>query len=378
MKILSTGDWHIGAGCDEDIEKSLSQILARLSDRDIGLLVVTGDIYERTSTVEMREIACRWMQLLTQYCPALVIRGNHDAIGDLKLLTKLKSDHAVTVDETPSVMYAVDCSPERITAIHTLPWFTKAGWITYHPEHSKESGDQSVSELAIQFLRSGIATAESKFDHEIHQILVAHCMIAGARLQNHQTLIGDGVSLGQYDIPEAGFDAAILGHVHLKQEFGHRPVFYNGSICALNYGETPEKYYSILDTENLKVEFVRLQTVNRETIEATWSNSKPTFLSDLSHIVGSKIRVTLLVEEGENGNLAASMVKEFIMSCGAIEVKVSPQIIPKEQVRAIEVARAKTMKQKLQELWLATTPPEQRTQDLMIQRLGELEEECDR
>ena len=106
-----------------------------------------------------------------------------------------------------------------------------------------------------------------------------------------------------YDLPEAGLFAAILGHIHLKQEFTSPRFFYNGSIAALNYGETPDKYFSILDTRTGDVEWIKLNTIGRWQIDIDWAQGIPKDLDpDHLWIPNSRLRINLKIADGENWN----------------------------------------------------------------------------
>jgi exonuclease SbcD len=371
MLILSTGDFHFCGGYDEDIVQSLRQIKAKAGEHAVDLITITGDVYERASDPEGRNPAAESIQFLAESAPVLIVKGNHDAPGDLRILEKLKTKNLVMVDELPNVrVFGRDA-----VAIHSLPWITKARWVKQNLEASTEQADATVSALALQYLKNAVQLITDVDQH----ILVGHLLISGARAQNHQRLIGEGVTFGQYDLPEAGFFAGILGHIHLQQVFDNPLFFYNGSVCALDYGETPEKYFSILDTKTAGVEWIRLKTIDRYTLNGEYLGIADGMTYDdpeyRARIPGARVRIIYTVPEGENAKaIDASLEKDFY-TLGALEVKVNHQIIPKDAAIAVEIAKAQSSADKLKALWQAKGGPDEDTQRDMLEKLGQVEDE---
>lgn len=371
MRILSFGDLHYCSGYDSDICQSLGQIKAKANEERVDLIAITGDVYERSSDPDGRNPAAESIQFLADEAPVLIVKGNHDALGDLKLFEKLKAANQIMVDELPNVrVYGRDA-----IAIHSLPWITKARWVKQNLEASTEQADATVSALALQYLKNAVQLTFGVDQH----ILVGHLLISGARAQNHQRLIGEGVTFGQYDLPEAGFFAGILGHIHLQQVFDNPRFFYNGSVCALNYGETPEKYFSILDTKTGGVEWIRLQTIDRYTLSGYYRGIIEGMVYEdpgyRARVPGARVRIIYTVPEGENAKaIDASLEKDFY-TLGALEVKVSHQIIPKDAAIAVEIAKAQTSADKLKALWISKGAPDNDTQVDMFEKLEEIENE---
>jgi DNA repair exonuclease SbcCD nuclease subunit len=370
LKILSFGDLHFNCGYDEDIKNSVCQIIEYVSHNYVDLVCITGDVYERASEPGSRNLAAECIQQLAEHAPIIIVKGNHDAPGDLKILSELKSKYPIEVDEIPCTREFYRNSEVSIR-IHTLPWLTKARWMTLHPEASKEEGDSTVSQMVLQHLRNVVALG-SGYKH----ILVGHLTIAGAKCQAHQQMSADGITLGLYDLREAGVYAALLGHIHLKQEVGSPLHFYNGSIASLDYGESPDKWFSVLDTKTDKVEQVRLNTVHRQDVNATWMpHGIEIDCNQTSLLYGARVRVNLKVDGGDNLPLAKKAVEDWLKEVGALEYKINPQVITQAQVRSVEISKAESMANKLEQWWLATSRPEDSVTKDMQNKLQELEEE---
>ena len=368
MRILSTGDWHYNCGYDEDILSSVNQMIEYVKCHTVDLVAMTGDLYERASEPGSRNLAAECIQELANWVPVLIIRGNHDALFDLKILSKLNSLQRIIVHETPGEL---DLDNGKVLIV-TMPWLTKARWQSLNPGASKEEGDRTVSQMVIEYIKGVVNLNPDK-----KVILVGHMTVAGALCQAHQQLGADGVTVGIYDFADAGLYAALLGHIHLKQNCGGSRYFYNGSIAALDYGEKPDKYFSVLDTDTGEVEWNRLKTVHRQDINAEWTplGIKVDMEGISSELLeGARVRASLRVNGGDNTEQAKKQLADWLIAANVLEFQISPQVIPTSQVRAVEISNATTLSDKLRQYWIAVADPEDEVKVDLLGKLSELED----
>jgi len=357
MRIGSSGDWHLDCGLDADIERSVHQIAKVFRDGNVDMIALPGDLFDRKSTPEGRNLLRALIQEMAEIAPVIICYGNHEEPGDLDIFGQVRSKFSITVFDRPDSFcpasaYGPDCM------IHVLPWFTKSTWQAAHAGESKEEGDIAVSRLAMDFLKQAVYLSPKDRKH----VLISHLTIDGARLENHQPFKGEGIKFGRYDLEEVGFYAGILGHIHLRQQFEEASplFFYNGSPAALDYGESPEKYCSILDTNGVGVEWYRLETVDRFSLELEWGTGISRFEASYlgitgvrERIPGARVRALLKVPEGEDIAHAKAEVERMIMEAGALETKVEPQVVPKTLVRSVDISSAERLPDKLDAYWKA-------------------------
>jgi DNA repair exonuclease SbcCD nuclease subunit len=373
MRIGSSADWHLCAGMDADIEASVRQIAQIFHDQGVQVICLPGDLFDRKSTPEGRNLLRALVQELAKIAPVFICYGNHDEPGDLDIFGEVKSENPVYVFDKPTVIGIGD------NFLHILPWFTKSTWQSAHAGASKEEGDKTVSQMALDYLKYKVKE-ESDGDAEIKHILMGHLNIEGARAENHQPLKGEGIRFGRYDLVEAGFCAGIFGHIHLRQVFEEAgpTFFYNGSPAALDYGESPEKYCSILDTDSMSVEWFKLNTVDRFSLDLTYGKDAfITIAEQQPRICGARVRALLKIPEGEDVSRAKAEVEKRLLDLGALEAQVDPQIQPKDLVRAAEIASAETLEQKLEAYWKANDNcPSPEDHAGMKEKLAHLEGTC--
>lgn len=383
MKILSTGDLHIGTECDPDVAAALEEIISIGHKEKPELVVITGDIYNSTSTPSQRRTAARIIKRLADITEVAIIKGNHDAPQDLLIFNEISDGFGIKVFERPGMLFYG--GPERALSVHLIPWFTKAAWIASKvgDDFTIESGNEAVSILAMAYLRAQIAEAKQR-GCSIH-VIFGHLTIAGSLVENHQPLLGEGITLGYQDLQGAGFSAGAFGHIHLSQEFGKpgEPMFvYNGAPAALNYGESClNKRVSILDTDTMKFQWFQLNSVKRLTFDAIWDGKLTVENADIDGpkaFENSRVRVKMLVEEGYNPEDGENAIREFVSRYGApLDLKIERATKPKDSVRSEEIAKAKTAAEKLEAYWKATnTTPEEPMRSDMLWLAAEIEAQC--
>lgn len=371
MRIASTGDLHYGAGVDEDIASSMKQFRQTCAMEKADKAVLTGDLFDRKSDPATRNRLVMDIMLLADLVPVSIVYGNHDHPGDLDVLDKLNTKHPIHVFSRPAFE-----RPDGLKALlYYLPWVTKSSWLAERPLVSIEEANRSVSQQVAEYLKTVVAVHGNLVEKHI---LVAHLTIHGAKAENHQPMIGEGVTVGEADLLDAGFDWAILGHIHLSQSFQNGRFFYNGSPAPLNYGESPKKCFSILDTDAGVVEWHTFQTIDRYTIDLSWDGAGVvSWAFDEARVKGARVRVKLMVPEGSSMELVRRMVTDMIGRFEPLELKIEHQVVPKEQLRAERITLAESNLQKLQVYWETVGyPSDPFVQEKMVAGLDKLEEQC--
>jgi DNA repair exonuclease SbcCD nuclease subunit len=379
MKILVTGDWHVGTECDGDLKTAVESIIDQARTIKPDLIVLPGDIYDGKSEPDHRNLASSLIQKLAAIADVVIVKGNHDERKDLLILGSLKAEHSITVYESPG--FRTYPYPIPVTC-HYLPWMTKAAWIAGNAgkDAGIQAGNESVSLLALHFLRIQVSKCSSGIN-----LLFSHLMVSGAKAENHQPLLGEGITLGYHDLVEAGFDAGAFGHIHLAQPFGDRdqgsPEFrYAGAPVALNYGESSKnKSFCVLDTETLAFTLYPLQSIPRINLNAFWNGRLNWTAQEpgLPTEAGARVKVKLLIEEGYSADEAEEAVRQSPLIVSPLELKIERQRKPRDMVRAQEIAAAQDACQKLIAYWNATnTTPEEPMRSDMLAITKEAEAEC--
>jgi exonuclease SbcD len=366
MIILHTGDLHYSAGIDEDIDKSLKQILEYLQDNPVDLITIGGDVYEKSSSIPSRNIVKERLKEMAQYAPIIICQGNHDQMGDLDILADLKAKYPIKVYSSPSVITIGD------TNLYIIPWITKAHWLEAHKVDGIDDLNTTLSGQLLKYIK--LLKASNK---NLYHVVLSHVLISGARAENNQPLIGEGVTLGQYDLEEAGFDAGLFSHIHLRQEFGNGLFFYPGSPAAMDFGESDNKFFSVLDVINHKVKWIKINAIRRLSITGKWENgqwSPDTNIDDLNLIL-TRLRVSYSISSNEDYKLAKESIYNIYKGFYPLELKLDPRIEKIVRLRADNVSKAETLLGKLEEWWIATSQDPVDRKEL-IKKLKIAEDSC--
>lgn len=240
------GDVHLQCGHprNEDRLQALNEIIDETHTECVSAYLIPGDLFHMKSTAADRNLLADRLQDLSAHAPVVLVRGNHDAIGDLDIFARLKSRWPVYVVTRPQVLQ-VPLPTGDTAAIACLPYPDKGGLVVQGvaPGETSQTGLELLDAIFMQFA------------HELSTLRVSGCI---PLFVGHVNVRGSISSTGQ---PQVGTEVEIdvghlarlpvvycgLSHIHRPQEIG-RGV-YAGSIARLDFGEVEEKSYVVVTCE---------------------------------------------------------------------------------------------------------------------------------
>jgi exonuclease SbcD len=273
MRILHTSDWHIGrqfhqVSLLEDQRYVLQQIIALAEKKEVDVVVIAGDLYDRAvppaSAVSLVD------EVLSALCnrlkiPVILISGNHDsperlnfgsdqlAKANLYMLGKLAQEN--------EPIYLRDKHGE--VAFYGLPYADPLMVRdTFEDAQQVKSHDEAMCFLV------GRIQQES----QQRSVLISHCFVGGAEPCDSERPLSiggaDQVSSAHFD----GFDYVALGHLHGPQQRSKPSIRYSGSILKYSFSE--EKHTKSVTlvamgaTGQCEIEQINLQAMrNMRTLE---------------------------------------------------------------------------------------------------------------
>jgi DNA repair protein SbcD/Mre11 len=395
--------------------------------RGVQLLLHAGDVFERKSNPVERNAVAEWLTNVAEHCPVVIVRGNHDVVGDLAIFGKLEARHPITVVEDARV---VDAYPRDVTQCAVLvacvSWPRKAEllarMIELRAEIAKERGEdgpalpptEEIQDVAGDMLRSVLRGlgAQMRVENEGDpKILLMHAMVCGSVTSTGQPLVGCDMEVGLEDLGLVDADFYALGHIHKGQEWSwnSRPIIYPGSPRRTAFGELEEKDYLIVEFTPIEEEVNAVMTattrwdvrvervptpcapmlllegdyveaVGGEVKEFVWRTpvplADPPFVAE--KLAGAEIRLRYHVPADKRpaAKLLANTLADTYRTVGAVDVKVEEVVIPTTMARAPAIARAVTLEEKLQLYWDARdfNPSTERAEALLT-KLHQLEME---
>ena len=345
MRCLLIGDAHLHEGENlDDVAACLGFAVQTARERNVDLAIFLGDQFDRKSTPEER-LVLRDV-LLAMPCPSILIRGNHEALGDLQVFAGYPDVH---VFEQPAI-FPGELVRSKCADVVVVPWAEKSwlaarGW-------TGEAGDQAGARVLADLIRGLVATRP----HPARPfLLVGHLAVGGALSSSGQPLIGHGLEITLGDLVDAGAAATLLGHIHLPQELAPN-VFYAGSVACVDFGEEGEtKRIGVIDVgADGSTDLTWLPTPCRKwvTIEAGVDSGILTETCDAfcgqvnpPDFAGMNVRYRYRCSEEESHLFDRAEIERRF--AGAHTLKIVPEIERMQRVRAAEVAAARTVEEKL-------------------------------
>ncbi len=277
MRILHTSDWHIGHALygrkrNDEHEKFLIWLTAEIKEKDIGALIVAGDVFDTNAPGSAAQgLYYDFLTSLLGSCcrTVVIVAGNHDSPGLLEapagILERLNI-YTIGLAAEPKrhvvVMHGKDGTPEAICC--AVPYLRKNEMVRL--EDDSTGSDDKIVAATAAFYRDVAAEAVSlreALGADIPIIATGHLFAQGAARSE-----GDGVrelyvgSLGQVgaDIFPGAFDYVALGHIHGEQRvMGSERIRYCGSPLHMSFSELNKKKYVLeMDTETMSIQRVEV------------------------------------------------------------------------------------------------------------------------
>lgn len=385
VRLAVIADSHFDEGSRfEECIRIHDWIAEDIREREVDLVLHAGDVFERKSTPRERAAVASWLQRVAEHAPVVVVRGNHDAVGDLSIFAKLRTRHPVIVEEALGVHVVGG------VAVGCLAWPRKA---EIFARLGAEVGHEESEQIASSALRTVIqGLGEELRRHHGPRVLLTHAMVTGSKTSLGQPLVGCDLEVGLEDLRAAEADFYALGHIHMPQEWDG-PIVYPGSPRRTAFGETEEKGYVLVDLEGETAREARWSRIptpctpmllltgrvddvdDPETGEAFRSivlDEEP------ENVEGAEIRLRYAVpaDERDAVRARAEAWKSNFLGRGAASVKVEEQVIATTRARAPEITGARSIEEKLRTVWDARNdvPAEERASRL-VSKAVELEEE---
>ena len=257
MRLLHTGDWHLGArlGSQDRLPDQfgrLDEICRYLDDREVDVLLVAGDVFDEHRAEPLARIIARLARLLRPHIEAgmwaVFIAGNHDREHVFPLIEGLQD--LVAGDARPRVVFAWRPALVPVTArsgervqLMLLPYPTPT---RYELADQRWPSPDAKRQALAQALREGIGelAREARSTPGAPVVLCGHFLVRGVREGLYQLSEQEDVPVEPGDLPSYAYIA--LGHIHKPQTVGAPHIRYCGSLERMNRGEADDRKMALL------------------------------------------------------------------------------------------------------------------------------------
>ena len=356
MKILHTGDWHIGNYNGPEVNgenarfldlcKCLDALLAQAIEEHPDFIIVAGDIFHQARVWSDRglkesQTVIRYIRQLEIVAPVIIVRGtpNHDSEQQYRsLMTAFVGDDSVHIFMEPGVLKVYGYHHGTAINVAALPGFDRGMFRAKNPGLDKEE----ETEVFTEALKDIIIGLKAQCDTDAPSVLVGHYTITGANMESGQTAL-----FAQYEpvvepstLAAADFDLVCFGHIHRPQSIeGCNATYYCGAISQLNFNDEgqPRGYYTHELERGVRVstfhplptrEFLTIR-LDDEAIRQI-NETGPEWMAGLGPIgvKGKIIRVLYNCTDENNKALNKTMLEDYLYKCGAFWVQeITPEKI---------------------------------------------------
>lgn len=239
MKILHTGDWHLGRqfygqSLEADHDSVLDQVLGAVRTHAPDVLVIAGDVFDRASppATAVRQFN-NFIRTVHADCDTsiVLIAGNHDS-GD-----RIAS-YASLADPKRLLIRGPLSPEERPLILEDEHGPVAFSGLPFGNEFSAREcyGNNSIA-CPADVVAAQVACARRYVSGNARWVVAAHVFVANATPSESERPLQIG---GIETVPSSVFDGAhyvALGHLHRQQSAGGEHIRYSGSPLAFGFDE---------------------------------------------------------------------------------------------------------------------------------------------
>ncbi|TVO77793.1 exonuclease SbcCD subunit D [Sedimenticola selenatireducens] len=238
MRILHTADWHIGRQFHnlsllEDQRHVLAQLIELIDSRQVDVMLVAGDIYDRS--VPPAAAVSLLDEVLHRICidlgvPVIMIAGNHDGPERLgfgsRQLAKAGLYIAGQLEQElrPIILGAAGAE----VAFYPIPYADPVT-VRHLLNETVTTHDAAMGLLTQRILEHNRGRYPC--------VVLGHCFLAGGEVSESERPLSIGGA--EWVSPEhfMPFEYAALGHLHGRQFRGAAHIRYSGSLLKYSFSE---------------------------------------------------------------------------------------------------------------------------------------------
>lgn len=387
ISLVHIGDFHAAPGPRNEARyRALDQLIDQaLQLPNLGAWLWPGDLSHQRQAIADELALISRLRRMAHHAPVVIVRGNHDIEGDLDKFASVAASHPIYVVNTPDVL-RIRLATMQFASIACLPYPHKAGLVLAGAANG-DVVDAAADALDGIFMDFAARLEQARAQGDL-TLFIGHVNVGGAITSVGQPNIGREIELSPRHLDRLGPIYKGLNHIHKAQEI--HGAHYAGSICRLDFGEIEEKRWIEVQYDGGPSASLGYQVVTSHPLDVppmyhvegeltrdgfTWKvtagpggetqhppggdclgcggcggdeSGRCTDCGGIGVEVrwkGCEVRVRYTYAQSELGVLDRAVVASYFPEAALLQLE--PIAIPDRQLRAPEVAAAKTLPDKV-------------------------------
>jgi exonuclease SbcD len=365
-RLVVFGDTHLQSTNSRNADRlrAWDQVIAEgRALEQLGAWIHVGDVFHSRSTPDDRVQVAERLQAMAELAPVVVLYGNHEAPLDLHVFGKIKAAHPIVVVDRPDCL-TVALATGNVATLFCLPYPSKAGLASLGVTPAAVQ-DVAADALDLIFMQAAADLEAARTRGDL-TLMIGHATIGGAISSAGQPMGVHGeITVNAGHLARLDGIPQLFGHIHKPQQI--HEALYVGSACRLDFAETEEKRYVVVEFDTLgdltpkswgsswRILSYPIACPPRYHVDGvltrdafTWSvkrgpngDVEPTPAS----WAGCEVRVRYTFAQSEKSALPTELVRAPFAEAARLEVE--PIAVPDRALRAPAVAAARTLADKV-------------------------------
>jgi len=261
MRILHTGDWHVGKKLGRidrtrEAEAVLDQVVDIATHQEVDLVVVAGDLFDRglPPFVSLRLVLETLVRLADTGAHVVAIPGNHDSPELFEVLaphlahSNVSLRHKTLRPDEGGVVVVPSRDGSEVAQVACFPFLHESTIVSWAADG--EDKHKSYADRVRDICKAYADWMMTNGDGKTVDILAAHFMVHGAipSGSERELHIGEAYMARENAVPNVHY--AALGHIHQAQGAAgsEERARYCGSLMQLDFGEAgQDKSVAVID-----------------------------------------------------------------------------------------------------------------------------------
>lgn len=331
----------------EEHKAFLSWLKATIEEKQIELLLVSGDIFETgTPPNYALELYYNFLKQLSSkksLKTTIITAGNHDSVSTLKapkqLLEALNVHVVVNGDEDENIIIPIKEDDETKVIVCAVP-FLRDSVIRQSLGAETVSDKEKLANDGIKSYYENAYKKAKELNSNAPIIAMGHLTTVGSRTSESERdiYIGGTLDIGG-DYLGSLFDYVALGHLHINQTVGSNHVRYSGSPIPLSFSESKNTQKVNLVTIKESVEVEELEIPLKRKLQVIKGNLE-TIIDELKKVEDKTTWIEVHIKD-DNPMFANTQIREeatkLDLTILAVKIEKSEKQLRAKELKAISL-----------------------------------------